>query len=602
MSFGSRPLTQWVSTLLSGAAWFLATGLVLAQSDDFNEGNDNGWTRQDPIHQAGFPSQVTFSFPNGGYRIQTAVSPAPSLVGQGRGGSLREDVTYGDSFYVAVDLVNWNDADQQVASVVARITTPGLGTTAGYLFGYNNAYPAPGQGVVGIYRLYNEQYTTLRNYPLFLSPTNQYRLVLFGQGSDLEGRLYQLPNTNTPVAVLSTTDASNSSGYSGLAQADVSPSKNSPTDVTYDNYSATDFCIADQPQSLLCVPGGSVTLSGLAVGTAPLTYQWLRSGTNLIDGANISGASTAALTLSNASLADVAPYTLVAMDSANRQATSTVATVTLVNFSYGSPNAAFDFEDGNVPVGTTVSGNAYIGSDGGSGQALHLTDALGGQQGSFIVSDLDIGQRVTSFDAQFDLLIGGGSTPPADGISFNWATDLPASFGEGGGGTGLTVTFEIYRSNASIPGPGIVIQYGGAVAAQLSLPLSVLETGSGFVPANIRLAPGGYLTLVYNSVVLVDNLPIPGLAGGLAGASFGWGARTGADTDNFWLDNVRLTTIPRMLSIVPGPGNLTLNYYGVLQSATNVAGPYQDVSSASSPYLVTPNPTLAQMFWRARAP
>ena len=42
-----------------------------AQTDDFNDGNDAGWTRFNPIGVG------SFSVVNGGYRLQTSPSPNP---------------------------------------------------------------------------------------------------------------------------------------------------------------------------------------------------------------------------------------------------------------------------------------------------------------------------------------------------------------------------------------------------------------------------------------------------------------------------------------------------------------------------------------------
>src|SRR5438552_13274739 len=76
------------------------------QSDDFNDGDDNGWTRFDlSAPPAGFPAS-TYSFPDDGsggkaYRI---FSPAPPSgdYGPARFGSFQTNV-YSD-FYAAVDL------------------------------------------------------------------------------------------------------------------------------------------------------------------------------------------------------------------------------------------------------------------------------------------------------------------------------------------------------------------------------------------------------------------------------------------------------------------------------------------------------------------
>jgi hypothetical protein len=167
----------------------------------------------------------------------------------------------------------------------------------------------------------------------------------------------------------------------------------------------------------------------------------------------------------------------------------------------------------------------------------------------------------------------------------------------------LTVTFEVYNDSSTVR-RGINVKYQGTTVAHTMLPLSFLETDPNFVPVNIRLSPGGMLTVVYNSVVVYNSLPIPGLAGGLAGASFGWGARTGASNDNFWIDNVRLSTNPQILNFshTSSPAGVSFSYYGILQCSTNVAGPYTDVPQAASPYSFSFPPGTDRMFWRARSP
>jgi hypothetical protein len=591
----------------------VAPGALLEQSDDFSSGNDALWTRQDPIHQAGYPvAQVTFSFPSGAYRIQTLPTPNYAY-GQGRGGSLRKDVSYNTNFYVAVDVVSWNDADQQVASVVARIKNPGPGTTCGYLFGYNNYTSA--LPVLGIYRLTNETYSTLVNWPIHLAATNSYRLAFFGQGTNLQGRLYQLPNTNTPLVALSAGDAIYTNGYSGLAQADESSTHNSPTDITYDNYVATNFCIADQPQSVICVTGYVAALSVQAVGNPPLSYQWLKNGTNLTDTANISGSATATLTVTNVSASDAAPYQVVVTDAASRTATSVVATVTVDLLQHGSPDVALDFSSGapvNVaasgePVNTALYGNSpWIDP---AFNAIHLTDAGPSESGSFIVGDLDSGEVVRGFDVQFDVLIGGGTASPADGMSFAWATNLPsAGWGETGAGNGLSVCLDIYNNSGEAPAVNVL--YGGVTLAHTlfpttflpTLPPSSTPTDDNFVPMNIHLRPGGTLDVVYNSQVIYSGLPIPGLANGLAGASFGWGARTGTSYADQWVRNISITTNPKIFGIVGTNGSVVISYTGIMQSATNVNGPYLDVAGAASPFTFALPVSSGQGFWRSHSP
>ena len=66
-----------------------------------------------------------------------------------------------------------------------------------------------------------------------------------------------------------------------------------------------------QPTNLTVYLGEIASFNVLVGGTPPLVYQWLRNGTNLNDGGNISGATTATLTLSSVSAADAGDYSVV---------------------------------------------------------------------------------------------------------------------------------------------------------------------------------------------------------------------------------------------------------------------------------------------------
>lgn len=66
-----------------------------------------------------------------------------------------------------------------------------------------------------------------------------------------------------------------------------------------------------QPQSRTNATGSTISLAVFADGTGPLSYQWRRSGTNLIDGGSISGATSSSLRLANISAANNGPYDAV---------------------------------------------------------------------------------------------------------------------------------------------------------------------------------------------------------------------------------------------------------------------------------------------------
>ena len=69
--------------------------------------------------------------------------------------------------------------------------------------------------------------------------------------------------------------------------------------------------ITQQPQPQQGFAGDSVTFSIATFGSLPVSYQWLRNGTSLSDGGNLSGSSSRTLTLTNLSVADAAMYSVV---------------------------------------------------------------------------------------------------------------------------------------------------------------------------------------------------------------------------------------------------------------------------------------------------
>lgn len=110
--------------------------------DNFNDGNDTTppWQHYDPLTTAGVPPPATYTFPNGHYRILWGPSD-PTRGGSGRQLPQKNEV-YTD-FYVSADLIDFDDTVRQAFGVTARITTPGLQTTGGYLFSW-----VPGSGAL----------------------------------------------------------------------------------------------------------------------------------------------------------------------------------------------------------------------------------------------------------------------------------------------------------------------------------------------------------------------------------------------------------------------------------------------------------------------
>lgn len=246
------------------------------QSDNFDDQNDDGWVQYDVL--APFGLHAAFSFTNGGYRIRT-----PYVTGMaqnpGRGGSTRPEVY--SNFYVAVDVVNWDDTLPQSFGLLARVGTPGLQTTTGYSFTWDRGNPTNATaGDVDISKITGEAPTDVRTGPsnIRLQPGHKYRMVFIGRGSALEGRIYELSDLLNPLLVVQGTDDGYSSGQNGLVTFDNSGGR-SFTDVTFDNFFATDV----EPPRLI--------LTDLTFGDYELSWpreasSYVLQSANAVTGAN----------------------------------------------------------------------------------------------------------------------------------------------------------------------------------------------------------------------------------------------------------------------------------------------------------------------------
>jgi subtilisin-like proprotein convertase family protein len=87
--------------------------------------------------------------------------------------------------------------------------------------------------------------------------------------------------------------------------------------------------IITQPADQTVSVGATANFSVTASGAAPLRYQWLLYGTNLIDGGNRSGSASSSLTLSNVQTNNAGPYQVIVGNSIG-SVTSLVANLSVI--------------------------------------------------------------------------------------------------------------------------------------------------------------------------------------------------------------------------------------------------------------------------------
>jgi hypothetical protein len=220
---------------------FLSRQVASAQSDDFNDSDDNGWARYNPLGGA------TFSFPGdtfrgAAYRIQSAASPNPSF-GPGRASASRTN-TY-DDFFAAVDLAGWDNTLNQAFGLIFRAGTIGPGTTKGYVLNYDPQQAAGGRGQLQINAVTNEAQVdpTLAAANPTLQPGRLYRLVLTAVGSDFTAQVYDLNDLTYPLVSFRGSDPTYFNGAVGLFNSYRGNSVTDPSagraDSTFDNYFAS---------------------------------------------------------------------------------------------------------------------------------------------------------------------------------------------------------------------------------------------------------------------------------------------------------------------------------------------------------------------------
>ena len=172
--------------------------------------------------------------------------------------------------------------------------------------------------------------------------------------------------------------------------------------------------IVTQPHSQSVASFQSAAFSVAATGTGPLTYQWRKNGTNLVDGGNITGSITTNLHIAVVTLADAGNYDVVVKNPyATSNSVVALLTVPQTILTFGSTNG-ISGSTVTVPILMNALGveNALIASVSYQTNKLALQRVQLGQatSGSYFQ---EVDSQTNIGNVGFAILLNSGGVVPA---------------------------------------------------------------------------------------------------------------------------------------------------------------------------------------------
>ncbi len=136
----------------------------------------------------------------------------------------------------------------------------------------------------------------------------------------------QISGVNTASLLFSGTTGANAGNYQVIVS-------NKHGVVTSETASLTLLfppIVTEQPSAQSVILGSNLTLTATSTGTAPLTFQWRKNGTNLVNDLRISGADSNSINISAVTVADAGLYSVNVSNVAGQTNSETAAITILV--------------------------------------------------------------------------------------------------------------------------------------------------------------------------------------------------------------------------------------------------------------------------------
>jgi hypothetical protein len=476
-----------------------------------------------------------------------------------------------------------------------------------------------------------------------ISPTN---VVPSGQAVTFSSQAFRTPLTyqwtSNGTNILNATNATyaiaspavaDSGAYTLVVSNAYGLSTNNPV-IQLTVTAANPPVITQQPDSTSKYVGANQTFTVGVIGTPPFSYQWTHAGTNLPAGTN------ASLVLANLTAANAGVYNVTISSPYPPAAISSNASLT-ISAPPGFASAAiaqgvsslWPFNElTNDPASLTTNGLILHDYAGGlNGIALDITNMnfglegpnLPGFSGLTSLQTLANGQssqanlpvtqysntmtmvcwmNASTLNSQGIMLNTGGliAGSPGDGcfgIDYRLGS-LGSQWGPGGSmwGSGITLPVGNWVFVALVVQPAETTVYAGTDPTTLQMVTRSSIEGTSYT--NTSGTQVGRLTFGRTDYTWAqgDGHSTAGSTAQFSDAAIFYQALSPTTITNLFLAGVGV----QIVGTPDGSGNLILNWLpgGTLQEATNVNGPYTDVSGATAPYSVPM--TGPQLFYRVK--
>jgi len=185
-----------------------------------------------------------------------------------------------------------------------------------------------------------------------------------------------------------------------------------------------------QPSDVVAFQGSNVLFTVTATGSAPLSYQWRENGTNVVDGAGVSGAATPTLSLANVSAAGI--YSVAVSNLVGSRVSAAAYLVLISPPSGGATNTFWHEQTGNNNWSQTGASGNWIDYDSPQGASYYpngtnYSVTLDGAGGATANLNVSVTLNTLTILNNGGLNIQSGSTLTASNLNFQGDSGITAS-------------------------------------------------------------------------------------------------------------------------------------------------------------------------------